>query len=452
MSVEPGRIVGNYLIQSELGEGGMARVYRARHVVLGSAHAIKVLDRSLVRNQEIRLRFLEEGKIQAQLRHPHITPVTDLIAEPGVAALVMPLLAGEDLEVMLKRDGAFPPDTAVLWVKQVLNALSFVHARGVVHRDLKPSNLFLECIPGGGQTIRVMDFGIARVMEVSRTRTGANMGTPHYMSPEQILSPKNVDQRTDIFSVGAVLYELLTGRVAFDGDTVFDIQRRIVEGQYTDLRSIAGGMVPGSLASVVDRALATKPAARFPSAASFSAALENRGRAAGSASQSEAGVLSTVMDQPSPTNGVGMAPPQTFRHRNRITPKYRRRRDELKARFPAAHDFLIGLEQGDSELWLSTATNAHLYSGDRFLAYIRPKGLTSSAPALVLSPRFNGQIHSLTQSRSELLFSGPLDAIITGLGGFSAGWVRQGASGERLLSMKTPVTFFTQLQRLLVSL
>ncbi len=192
MSLEPGQTIGNYRIQGELGEGGMAMVYRAEHIVLGSAHAIKVLDGKLARSDEIRIRFLEEGKIQARLRHPHITPVSDLIAEPGVAALVMPLLVGEDLEVVLRRDGAVSTEVAMPWMKQALQALSFVHDQGIVHRDLKPSNLFLERVPGGGQTIRVMDFGIAKVMETSRTRTGTNMGTPHYMSPEQIRAPKGV--------------------------------------------------------------------------------------------------------------------------------------------------------------------------------------------------------------------------------------------------------------------
>ena len=191
MAIEPGQNIGSYCIISEIGAGGMAVVYHAKHLVLHSAHAIKVLDDKLARSEEVRQRFLSEARIQAGLRHPHITPVTDVISQPGVAALVMPFLSGEDLGQRLERSGAVPVKDAVSWTLQVLDALDFVHEQGIVHRDLKPANLFLEQLPGGRQDIKVMDFGIARLADSTLTRTAMIMGTPHYMSPEQIQSPKS---------------------------------------------------------------------------------------------------------------------------------------------------------------------------------------------------------------------------------------------------------------------
>ncbi|MDG1479868.1 MAG: serine/threonine-protein kinase, partial [Myxococcota bacterium] len=273
MGLKPGQHIGSYEIESEHGSGGMAVVYRAKHRVLHSAHAIKVLDEKLARSEEIRQRFLSEARIQAGLRHPHITPVTDVISEPGVAGIVMPFLHGEDLGDRLARQGAAAVEDATSWIHQVLDALAFVHEQGIVHRDLKPANLFLETQPGGREVVRVMDFGIARLADSTLTRTAMTMGTLHYMSPEQIQSPKSVDARSDLFSLGAVLYELVTGLVTFDGDTDFHIQMNIVSGKYTRPSTILPDQ-HAALAAVIDRALATAPSDRFDSAQAFAHALK----------------------------------------------------------------------------------------------------------------------------------------------------------------------------------
>jgi serine/threonine-protein kinase len=237
VDLKPGDTIDRYVIEAEIGEGGMAVVYRARHTVLGSLHAVKVLHTQYVRHEEIRQRFLEEGKIQARHRHPNITPVTDIIAEREVAGLVMPLLEGEDLESFLQRTGTVAVVDAVSWTLQILSALAFVHAKGVVHRDLKPANVFIENWPNGATHVRVMDFGIAKVMEKSRTQTGVNMGTIAYMSPEQIRSPKHVDGRTDLYAVGVILYEMLTGIRPFDADAIYEMHQQILKGDYPSLRS-----------------------------------------------------------------------------------------------------------------------------------------------------------------------------------------------------------------------
>ena len=272
MGLAIGQHIGSYEVVSELGAGGMAVVYRARHRVLHSDHAIKVLDEKLARSKEIRQRFLSEARIQARLRHPHITPVTDVIAAPGVAAIVMPFLRGEDLRARLTRQGAAAVDDAVRWTLQVLDALAFVHEQGIIHRDLKPANLFLETQPGGREVVRVMDFGIARLADSTLTRTAMTMGTLHYMSPEQIQSPGSVDARSDLFSLGAVLYELLTGSLAFDAGTDFQIQMNIVSGSYTRCSAILPEQ-HAAIAAVVDRALSTTPHDRVGSAQALSQAL-----------------------------------------------------------------------------------------------------------------------------------------------------------------------------------
>lgn len=274
MALTTGDTIGPYEVLGEIGEGGMAVVYHARHTILGSDHAVKVLHERIMRTDEIRHRFLEEGRIQAQLRHPHIVPVTDVIAAPGVAGLVMPLLGGQDLQARLDADGPVSVEVALRWTVQILQALAYVHERGIVHRDLKPANVFIEQTPQG-QDVRVMDFGIAKVRDRSRTRTAVMMGTPAYMSPEQIRAPGSVDARADLFAVGCILYELLAGAPAFDGDTEFDIQTRIVEGRFTPLQRWLS-MLPERIDAIVRKALAVRPDDRFASAQAFCDAIASR--------------------------------------------------------------------------------------------------------------------------------------------------------------------------------
>ena len=278
MSHEVGDQIGGYRVEATIGEGGMASVYQVRHLTLGSIHAIKVLHPHLARREDIRLRFLEEGKIQARLRHPNILPVTDLVNEPGVAGLVMEFLHGEDLGEWLDREGTAPIAATLDWVQQSLGALAFVHENNVVHRDLKPSNLFLSVDPRGQTTVRIMDFGIAKVREREQQLTNPDMGkmgTLRYMSPEQLDRPDQVDHRADLFAMGAILYEALVGRSPFDDDSDYHVMRRIAEGRYT----APGDAIPDQLIAIIGRALATVPGERFSSAEAFSAALEGVARA-----------------------------------------------------------------------------------------------------------------------------------------------------------------------------
>lgn len=274
MLLKPGATIGAYTIQEFLGAGGMASVYRVEHTS-GSQHALKLLRKTgdAVVRAEMMGRFIAEGEIQAQLRHPHLLPVRELLKEPEGVGLVMELLTGEDLKSRLARQGAQPPLQAVRWIQQVLSALTLVHSHGIVHRDLKPGNIFLERAADGAEQVRVMDFGLARVIGLSQTRTGAIVGTLCYLSPEQIVESLAVDQRADLFTVGALLFELLTGAQAFVAHSELAVMDRIRAGSHPPLASINPD-IPSPLCEIVRRALRPDPVARYPDAAAFSEALQ----------------------------------------------------------------------------------------------------------------------------------------------------------------------------------
>jgi serine/threonine-protein kinase len=273
--LSPGDVIERYEVERELGGGGMARVYKVHHVALGSVHALKVLDPELVVNAEIRARFLDEGRIQARLKHPNILGITDVVAAPGVAGLVMDYLEGESLDKYLARVQQPPEPQEVRDIfLQVLAAVGFAHEQGVIHRDLKPSNVFLEQ-SHGRRVVRILDFGIAKVTNAEgrpTTRTGVRMGTPQYMSPEQIRGARDVTVRSDIFSLGVTLYELATGHVCFQGESDFNIMEKVVRAEYVPPEVAHPGLERRLLASI-RRAMDLDPERRFASCQEFAAAL-----------------------------------------------------------------------------------------------------------------------------------------------------------------------------------
>lgn len=251
----------------------MASVYRAHHFLLKSKHAIKVLHPELAQHKSIRQRFLDEGRIQACIRHPHITPITDVVVERSVAGLVMPLMPGEDLKTRLEREGAQPLTKVLRWADQVLAALSLIHEQRIVHRDLKPANLYLERLHGGTDDVRLLDFGIAKIEDSGRTRVGVGtMGSMAYMSPEQYREASNVDARSDLFAIGVIVYEALAGHSPFQGDSEVDTQLNIVRGEFPPLRSVRPAL-PTALDTILTKTLATDPNKRFASAAQLARAL-----------------------------------------------------------------------------------------------------------------------------------------------------------------------------------
>ena len=277
--LSPGAQIGNYIVEQELGCGGMARIYRVRHAVLRTQHALKVLEPAYRERTELRARFLSEAMIGARLHHPHIVRVTDTISTPEVAGIVMELVTGPNLETYI-RSLSKPPSAATIRALflPVLEAVAEAHKQGIVHRDLKPANILLEPT-GSGHHPKVTDFGIAKVTDAARelvqkkgsTHADARMGTLAYMSPEQIRHAKEVTVRSDIFSLGATLYELATLQVAFNGDSDYEIMHRIVEGRFAPLEQIAG--VDSVIAAAITKALQPDPERRFASCERFIAAL-----------------------------------------------------------------------------------------------------------------------------------------------------------------------------------
>lgn len=211
------RVLG-YILERALGEGGMGTVYLARHTVLDQQVAIKALSPVLARDEALRMRFIQEANIQAKLRHQGIVQVLTAEMEGEQPSLVMEYVDGKSLSEVLNLRGVLPVDDALKIMTQVLAAVGHAHKQGVIHRDLKPSNVM---VMANGEA-KVTDFGIAKVLGASKlTRTGTAMGSVHYMSPEQILNPEMVDARSDIYSLGCVFYEILSGQPPF-GDKYTD--------------------------------------------------------------------------------------------------------------------------------------------------------------------------------------------------------------------------------------
>lgn len=275
--LDVGQHVGNYEILGELGGGGFARVFQARHRFLDSEHAIKVLLPEHVGRPELRARFLDEARVQALLRHPHIVRVTDVLIEPGVAGIVMDFVPGGNLADWLDDQEAPPsPGRIRELLLPVLDAVGHAHRRGVVHRDLKPENVL---VGADGDRPQVMDFGVAKVQGELKDRRGgvrttaahAQIGTLAYMSPEQVRDAATVDHRSDIFALGALLLELLTLRSPFDRGNDYDTMHAIVSGAF-EVPEDAARRDPQAV-TAAKRALLLDPADRFASCAEFAAAL-----------------------------------------------------------------------------------------------------------------------------------------------------------------------------------
>lgn len=217
-----GTTAGNYRILDKLSDGGMGAVYRAEHTMLGRLVAIKVLLPALTHNREIVNRFFNEAKATTAINHPGIVEVFDFgYLESGFAYLVMELLQGMTLAKRIKMRGPVPEGEAAAMLRGVCSGLAAAHDKGIIHRDLKPDNLFLieDRDSPSGERIKILDFGIAKLTEIGSaheaTKTGAVMGTPTYMSPEQCKGSGTVDARADLYSLGCIFYQLLTGRPPF---------------------------------------------------------------------------------------------------------------------------------------------------------------------------------------------------------------------------------------------
>ena len=275
-----------YEIDSEIGRGGMSVVYRARDRRLNRPVAIKVLPPELAHDAAIRTRFTREAQMAAQLNHAHIVPIYDVGEQDGLGYFVMAIVHGGNLAALLTREPRQPVDETRRLLSEIADALAYAHLRGVIHRDIKPDNILLD--ENSGRAM-VTDFGIARAMEGSSrlTATGIAVGTPAYMSPEQALGDREVDGRSDVYSLGVLGYQMLTGRLPFSaGNSMALLLKHVSEPPrpIAELRTDT----PKSLREAVERALMKAPEDRWPTAASMrDALLSERGGPAWRAEQRE---------------------------------------------------------------------------------------------------------------------------------------------------------------------
>jgi hypothetical protein len=272
-----GKVIdGRYVVDGVLGAGGMGMVFRARHKFTGGTLAVKVLKPELAADPEIQARFLAEARAANTIGHPNIAQVIDAGRSPdGILYLAMELLIGRSLREPIAR-GELKPTEMRSVLSELLDALSAAHARGFVHRDLKPENVFLVVTPNGSMA-KLLDFGIAKVIDAQnvasvRTATGSMLGTPAYMSPEQIANPSNVDARTDLWAVGVMVYEMLTGRLPFPGSTVGELMVAVATQHPRSIKHFMPTASP-QLEQFFARALAREPSARFQSASEMRTAL-----------------------------------------------------------------------------------------------------------------------------------------------------------------------------------
>jgi serine/threonine-protein kinase len=276
--VQAGEVVGGrYVIDSLLATGGMGIVCLGKHTELEQPVAIKFLRETYARSESLVHRFLNEARAAATLKSENVVRVMDVgQLENGRPYLVMEHLEGTDLEAVLVKDGPFEINRAVDYVLEVCNALEEAHSRGIVHRDIKPENLFLANLGNGKQIVKVVDFGLAKRMDstVRAFVTGPqdSMGSPCYMSPEQITAPQTVDARTDIWSLGVVLYRLLTFRLAFDGSTVLEVYARVLNAPYRPLHEVRPE-VDRVLEGIVSRCLEKDADRRYQSISDLAGAL-----------------------------------------------------------------------------------------------------------------------------------------------------------------------------------
>ncbi len=323
-SVRPGDVLaGKYRVERVLGQGGMGIVVAARHLQLDQLVALKFLRKGTLENDEASARFLREAKAAVKLKNEHIAKVFDVgTLESGEPYMVLEYLDGCDLSQLAKQRGAIAASEATEYVLQACEALAEAHSLGIIHRDIKLANLFVTRGPTGGPLVKVLDFGISKTnpfgeSEHDMTHTTSMLGSPRFMSPEQMRDPRAVDGRTDIWSLGVVLYRLVAGRAPFEADTLGRLLTMVMHEREDPLAVVRPDLPPG-LSEVVARCLEKEPEQRFANVAELAYALApfcvdpQRGRASAdriAQMLSLAQLPANAFVPPSRTSGRISAPP-----------------------------------------------------------------------------------------------------------------------------------------------
>jgi serine/threonine-protein kinase len=306
-TIQPGQVLGGkYRVESVLGMGGMGVVVAARHVELNTRFALKLMRREAAKDEESVERFLREARAAVRFKSSHCVQVIDVgKLASGEPYMVMELLTGQDLGDLVSEKGARSPPEAVDYILQACEGIAEAHSHGIIHRDLKPQNLFVTKGVDGMPLVKVLDFGLAKSMKATPeiralTHTTAVMGSPTYMSPEQMRASRQVDARSDMWSIGVCLYELLTGRTPFEGATYPELCSLVLNEPPTPLPSD----IPRGLSRVINRCLQKDPRRRFADVAELATALEEFASAPGAA-----GRIRAVLDAPRPEL-ESLRPPQ----------------------------------------------------------------------------------------------------------------------------------------------
>jgi eukaryotic-like serine/threonine-protein kinase len=265
---------GTFRLLRPLARGGMARLYEAEHLRVDRRFAVKVLAEGLAERPELLQRFEREARALAPIRSPHVVEVVDVLRTPdGRPCIVTGLLRGEDLGRRLAREGTLPLPEALQVAMEMCRGLDATHAHGVVHRDLKPSNVFLAGSPDGHVTVKLVDFGVAKLLfDPALTHSDAVVGTPAYMPPEQARAASRATEASDVYGVGAVLYHMLGGRPPYEGTDATDVLTRVLTEEPARLGALAPG-VPREVEAVVQAAMARDPDARVRGATDLHALL-----------------------------------------------------------------------------------------------------------------------------------------------------------------------------------
>ncbi len=352
-----GATIGNYRVVSRLGEGGMGTVYLAEHPLIGKRVALKVLHPTLANDPEVVTRFFNEARAVNEIGHPNIVDVLDYgvlepTGGPSVVYFIMELLTGEPLRASLLREAPLPVDRAVQIAIQIGDALAASHEKGVIHRDLKPDNVFLTQRGRELDFVKVLDFGIAKLSggpggggDLARTRPGTVMGTPAYMSPEQCEGKRGLDARADVYALGVLLYEMITGRVPFTGEGYGEVIMQHMTEPPVPPRALRGD-IPAAIEAVVMKALEKRRDRRFGSMERMVAALRDP----------EAFVASPAAYSAAPSRGAVTVP-------------------ERKARIPEAFTATIDSRGGAPP---STTLSSSV-------AELRPPAMRSRAPVILTS-------------------------------------------------------------------